>query len=100
MVEFWTFKTQPQLFDARSTLHGTIKWEGDSRLVLVAFTTLTQPARRFVVAQLAEFDVFLKPVATLQPTIQEAFNRRHTPTVQIAHTDDEHSDEDFVVDGF
>ena len=91
-------QTQPQLFDARTTLHGTLKWEGDSRLVLVAFTTLNAASSPFVVAQLAEFDVFLKQATTLQPTIQEAFNRRHTPMVQIAHTDDGHSDGETILE--
>ena len=83
-------QTQAQLFDTRTTLHGTLKWEGESRLVLVAFTTLNAASSPFVVSQLAEFGVFLKQAPTLQPTIQEAFSRQHTPIVQIAHTDDEH----------
>ena len=91
-------QAQPQLFDARTTLHGTLKWEGDSRLVLVAFTTLNAVSSPFVLAQLAEFEVFLKQVAQHQPTIQEAFNRRQAPTVQLHHTDDELSDEEDTIE--
>ena len=91
-------QTRPQLFDARTTLHGTLRWEGDSRLVLVAFTTLNAASSPFVVSQLAEFDVFLKQATNVQPTIQEAFNKRRTPMVQIPHTDDEQSDGDVMLD--
>ena len=66
--------------------------------MLVAFTTLNAASSPFVLAQLAEFEVFLKQVAQHQPTIQEAFNRRQAPTVQLHHTDDELSDEEDTIE--
>ena len=42
----------PHLFNARTTLHATTPWEGDSRLVLVAFTTSNAPYSSSLVASL------------------------------------------------
>ena len=42
----------PQLFNARATLHATTPWEGDNRLVLVAFTTSHAPYSSALVASL------------------------------------------------
>ena len=88
-------QTQPQLFDARSRLHATVKWEGPARLILVAFTTLHAASSPEVLSQLAEFEVFVKSTATTphQPTITEAFSRQHlTTTIHLATSDDDGTD--------
>ena len=86
-------QNQAQLFDARTKLHATVKWQGHSRLILVAFTTLHAANSPYVVSQLAELDVFLKPGGTYQPTIAEAFTKQQMPpTVTLPQTDEESSE--------
>ena len=88
-------QTQPQLFNARNTLHATVQWDGPARLVLVAFNTLHAASSPVVISQLAELEVFVKPSGAIanQPTIAQAFRRQHLPpTVLLANSDEESND--------
>ena len=76
---------QPIVFESRSKLHATMPWRGESRLVLVALTTLHALASTPVKLWLEGLSIPLraKPAPLKQPTLQQAFDRLRPAPVEI-----------------
>ena len=76
---------QPVIFEARSKLHATMPWKGESRLVLVAFTTLHALASAPVKLWLEGLSIPMqtKPASLKQPTLQQTFDRLRPAPVEV-----------------